>query len=246
MRILVLAMIASCDAGSQPSQAPAAEPIRIRPDAQPRVTAAPDAPPAPPAPPVEEDRYPKLTPTTRVMATADGSAVLLQIVDQDGARGEPNLAFEVRDRRDRTLNKAVVEKLDENVSAATIAARIATANNLIASKPFTAVAALPSSEVDDSRDPDRRRFAGNGLVVELLGDELVVRQDQRKVVARRIPKAWRGPKYHLASEDLDCSNPEFLSNVYAAPAAKLIVVNIAYHGNDTCWEPTDQLHVVAW
>jgi hypothetical protein len=46
--------------------------------------------------------------------------------------------------------------------------------------------------------------------------------------------------------DLTCSNPPHLGGAYIGPAsAKLIVVDVAYRGNDTCWEPNPKPHVVA-
>jgi hypothetical protein len=43
-----------------------------------------------------------------------------------------------------------------------------------------------------------------------------------------------------------CSNPAFLSGAYHATEINALVVDIGYKGTDTCWEPSDQLHVIAW
>jgi hypothetical protein len=50
----------------------------------------------------------------------------------------------------------------------------------------------------------------------------------------------------LSGEGIRCSNPDFLRDAFVAADAKLVVVRVAYRGTDTCWEPTSQLHVIAW
>jgi hypothetical protein len=242
MRMLVLGVLVACDAGPPVAAAPtpakpAVAPVAKAPVPQPAQVTPPKMP--------EEVELDKLTTTSRVMATADGSAVLLQIVDRDGARGEPNLAFEVRDRKDRATRSVAVMKLDEDAIAATLAPRVAEANKLIASQPFVAVPELPKIETPEDLAMTRR-YGDARLDVKLSGGRLIVELDHERVVDRRIPASWRGKTYHLQGEDIECANPEYLGGVYAAPAAKLVVVDITYRGNDTCWEPTDQLHVIAW
>jgi len=56
-------------------------------------------------------------------------------------------------------------------------------------------------------------------------------------------KAPKGP--HCAG-CMPCENPESLHRVYWAPGINAIVVEIAYQGTDTCWEPGNQLHVLTW
>ncbi|HUJ63585.1 MAG TPA: hypothetical protein VLX92_34030 [Kofleriaceae bacterium] len=100
--------------------------------------------------------------------------------------------------------------------------------------------------IDLDRDSPRRRYAQDDTVVELRAGRLTISQSGKRVVDRRIPAAWRGRSYDSRSADLTCHNDEFLASAFVVPHARMVVLDIAYHGTDTCWEPTDELHVVSW
>jgi hypothetical protein len=174
--------------------------------------------------------------------TKDGSAVLLKIVDDDGARGEPNLALELRDRRDRKTQRVVVVALDETPSADTLATRAAAATKLLAAHELVALSALAGG----SDDHDAGHYEGAGITIDWAREHVTIKRDGKLVVDRAVPSAWRGGSWRNKTEGITCHNPDFLDGAYVSADANLVVVKVAYRGTDTCWEPTSQLHVIAW
>ena len=178
--------------------------------------------------------------------TKDGSAILLKIVDADGARGAPNLAIELRDRHDRGIgSRVVVIPLDGDLDAPTQAQRMADAERLIGSRTFVGVTDTMASASTDLPQ-NHQRFGSRDTTIDYEPGHFTVRQGGKIVARRETPKAWRGSSYFDKLLDLTCSNPDYLRNVYLATDAHLAVFDVAYRGNDSCWEPTNELHVVAW
>jgi len=136
---LVASTLGACES-TKPRREPAPPPTVPTPiDAPPA-----DAPPlhvrSPDAPPLDAEPPYVMTPTDRInampatMVSRDGKHVLLRIIDDDGARGDHNLAFHLRDRKDQSIKQQVVIALDEKLADATRDKRIAAAEALIAAK----------------------------------------------------------------------------------------------------------------
>ena len=74
-------------------------------------------------------------------------------------------------------------------------------------------------------------------------------QQGGKVVVDEVMKDWlveNRPMYEGAGEDEVCSNPIYLDSLHIDGGRRVAVIGVEYHGNDSCWEPTGQAHVVAW
>jgi hypothetical protein len=228
-----------CDAGRPPAER---EPTTTA-AAEQRVVAAPAAPapidagivPDAPAP----DAFDQLFELPDAMVSRDGRFVLVKVTDDDGARGAQNLELDVRDRRDRTVERVVVLAIDEQLDAAARATRAAAAHKLVTAHDFVPMTPLTGMPADDHLD-------GAGLVVTWAHERIVIERASQRVVDRAVPAPWRGRRFYSKLDDLVCDNPDYLAAALAAPQHNLVVVDVAYHGNDTCWEPTSQVHVVAW
>ena len=169
----------------------------------------------------------------------DGRFLLVSTEESTGARVAQNLAFELRDRKDRTLQRIVVMAVDEEPDAAARASRVSAVHALLAAHDFVPLVAFTGSREDG-------QFSGGGLAVSWGSEHMTIAHDGKRVVDRAVPVAWRGSRHYLKSEEMMCENPDLLGGAWGALDAKLVVVQVAYHGNDTCWEPASQLHVVAW
>jgi hypothetical protein len=173
------------------------------------------------------------------MVAKDGSAVLLRIIDPDGARAAPNLALELRDRRDRKTARVDVLKLDEEPSTQTLEKRAAAADELIKKHAMGRLTELVG-------DREAGRFQGDNVVVVWKNQHVTIKQLGKTVVDRDVPAAWLHKPYFEKHEGITCKNPAFLRAVFVSAANKLAVVEIAYSGTDSCWAPSPQLHVLAW
>jgi hypothetical protein len=189
------------------------------------------------------DPFTTLFDLPRATVTRDGRFVVLAIVDGDGARGAQNLAIELRDRKDRTLERVVVLGVDEELDQlddATRAQRAAAAHKLLAAHEL-----VPLQELEGTAD-DVAHFEGAGITIDWAREHITIKRNGKRVVDRAVPTKWRGSSYYSKVEDLTCENPDFLGAALARPDVSLVVVDVAYRGNDTCWEPTSQLHVMSW
>jgi hypothetical protein len=245
MRALVFVLcLAACDSGKRPSTRDDAAVARaLEADAIAIVAAPVDAAVAVAVAAIGADAAPdpmaRFYDVPMAMVANGGSEVLLRIIDPDGARAAPNLAFEVRDRNDRKTASAAILKLDEEPTAETLAKRATAVDRIFARHQFERMTELAG-------DRDTGRFQGDGFAVDLTGGHLTIKHKGKTVVDRDVPAAWLSKPYYLKSEELTCTNPELLSRVFVAAEAQLAVVEVRYRGNDTCWEPSPQLHVVAW
>ncbi|HEY6034645.1 MAG TPA: hypothetical protein VIV58_10310 [Kofleriaceae bacterium] len=234
MRVAWLLAVAACQQGVAPAAKPGSA-------AAPAPTAPPaDAARAIDAPLDASDPTAHLFELPTAMATRDGKLVLVKVIDDDGARGAQNLALELRDRSDRVVERVVVLALDERADAATLARRAAAADALIESHQL-----VPLDELARTSDDDGE-FAGAGMTVHWAHERFAFALNGKRVLDRPVPVKWRGTRYFSKLEDLTCNNPDFLRGVSASPANRLAVVDVAYKGNDTCWEPTGHAHVVTW
>jgi hypothetical protein len=242
-RLLVIALcFAACDSGKRaPSQRRDAAP----PPPGDAMTVAPvavvDASIDGPAPVDSAPTDPLATfhDVAKVMIAEDGSFVLLNLVDPDGARGAPNLAFELRDRSDRKTARVDVLKLDEEPSAETLENRVAAAQRLLRKQPLWRMTELVG-------DQDTGRFEGDNVVVIWKRQHITIKHVDATVVDRDVPAAWLHKPYYAKHEGITCKNPAFLREVYVMPVHNLAVVEVAYSGTDSCWAPSPQLHVIAW
>ena len=186
--------------------------------------------------------------------TADGANVVIPRVREDGARGEPNLTIEVKDRADTRVHEQVVLALaGGDGAAAPTAAAIDAGNAYLATthaERDLVPLAVAAGHVPDSEDRTGQLSVGGlevtwneGHVVVALGGQVVVERDAPGWLARPYPMCASCPP---PDGDLMCTNPSFLREAFADAARRVVVLHIAYEGTDTCWEPDSEYHVVTW
>lgn len=222
-----------------------------------------DAPPATPGP---GDVPPGPPPTlawtghqfesTRLPAvSADGTAVLLGLEDNDGGRGNPNYRFELRDRRDAKLAGHPVLSVDEvealqdgegNLRGMDV--RIAAANRWLteqnAARRFTPLAELDVETGDEIATAFRA--TGHGVTLEWKPNHVTITLGGKPLVARDTPPSWNADRRPRGSGGEVCENPAFLGAAWVSLPHKLAILTISYAGNDLCWEPSNAPHVIAW
>ena len=188
---------------------------------------------------------------------AGGEVVAFAVHDSDGGRGYPNLRIEIHDRTDKLLQTIPVmisndfEKLVvDGKPTAELAQRIEHANTelarLHAVHDFAAMQPLELQATTDGSD--KHLAIGESVDVDWGGDHLHVfhHNTDKPIVTMPVAK-WLVPDHKPCPACEVCDNPAYLANVYRAKlVASLILVEIGYHGTDTCWEPGHQLHVVTW
>jgi hypothetical protein len=187
---------------------------------------------------------------------ADGSLAVVAVDDGDGGRGYPNLRIEVRDRGDRVIEKRQILLSDDyerlvpgDDPGPELARRIADANTALADlhARHDLQTAVPL-ELEDPHETERLPITAtgdDGLEVAWQAPRIVVRRGT-EALATVDGSAWlpRAGKRCPACEP--CANPAFLGAVTKSPRVDLVVVELAFSGTDTCWEPGHQFHVVAW
>ena len=184
-----------------------------------------------------------------------GEIVVLPMIERDGGRGFPNLRIEARDRSDNVVQKIAVMTSNEYETLApggapskSLGDRIATANNELGKlHGLHDLVAMHALELEATSDGSDQHLAiGDGLDVDWSKDHLhVLPHNTTHSVAVVDGTPWLVKDTTHAGGDV-CHNPAHLKAVYHASGINVIVVEIAYHGTDTCWEPSDQLHVVVW
>jgi hypothetical protein len=181
-------------------------------------------------------------------------AVVAQ-VDGDGGRGFPNLRLEVRDKSDRVVEQFAVMDASEyealapdgETPAPELVRRIDVANRrlaeLHAEHDFVPMRAF-AAPAPAGRDAPVR---GGGLVVTYTDDDrLRVRARDGATLATADGRSWLAPAGQRCPQCPPCENVARLQAFYSAEHIPTIVVRITYSGTDLCWEPGDQLHVIAW
>jgi hypothetical protein len=236
--LLAIGLIA-CDAGKPPAakQAPPSRPaVQIVVDAaivDAMHVVAPAAVVEPPAAVVDPlEKYFLLGP----MATRDGKRVLIPVSDDDSARALPNLTLEVRDRSDKVIERVVLLALEEELDDKQRTERAAAAERLLAKHELEPL--MPNGNDSD-------HFAVGTSITWQRG-RFSISYASDVLVERAIPMKWRGTTYYDKREGITCKNPDFLNNAWFNVSARIAVVEVAYRGNDTCWAPSRQRHVVAW
>jgi hypothetical protein len=245
MRTLALVLLALAACGGSPAPPPevlsshASEPL-ARDTAAPKITWA-------------DNTF--VTATLPAVARA-AEITVVALRDHDGGRGYPNLEIEVRDRNDKTIQSITILIPNEYETLApdgkpgdVLAKRIEAANAELA-KLHGVHDLVPMKPLDlqkpaDGSDP--HLAIGDNLDVDWNKDHLhVFPHNVDRPVTTVDGHGWLAPSHTSCAGCGVCENPAFLGAVYHAPAINIVVVEIRYHGTDTCEEPGDQPHVVAW
>lgn len=201
--------------------------------------------------------------TTGMPAVADdGSRVLFDWQQGDGGRGYPNLRLQVVDRDDQVLDSRLVLDADQVESMADAATVEVTSHNQyladsnatlrwrpLATAPVEAATAAVGGDEADGYGASKWSSTLGDLSVHFDVTAHLVIEQGGKVVVDKVMWGWLEqdhPMYDGASADEVCSNPIYLDSVHVDGGRHLAVIGVEYHGNDTCWEPTGQYHVVAW
>ena len=178
-------------------------------------------------------------------------------VESDGGRGFPNLAIEVRDRSDKVIQTiAVMDSNDyetmvvDGKPSAALTQRIAAANRgLNELHTLHDLVALRPLELEPAADGGDRHLAiGDGLDVDFSGDHLhVFPHNSDKPLTTQSTARWLVPPGPRCATCPPCENPAYLANVYKSPdLPDALVVEVAFHGTDLCWEPGNQQHFIVW
>jgi hypothetical protein len=209
---------------------------------------------ATPAPKIVFEANAFVTDTLPAVARA-GEITVVPIRDNDGGRGYPNLLVEVHDRNDKLLQTIQVMTANEYETLAldgkpspALEQRMAAANQELAKlHGVHDLVAMHPLDMQRPKDGSEQHMAmGDSLDVDWDKDHLhVFHHNSDHPIAIVDGKLWLA-KQHTPVAGLNCENPAFLKAVYHATAINVVVVQIAYHGTDTCWEPADQLHAVAY
>lgn len=199
--------------------------------------------------------------TTGMPAVADdGSRVLIAWVMGDGGRGFPNLRLQVVDRDDRVVDTRVVLDADQveamtESSTVDVAAHnqyLADSNGTLRWRPLAT--APVEGEAEPGAEPDPM-FASawssqlGDVAIRFAVDGHLVIEQGGKVVVDEVMAGWLTkdhPMYEGASADEMCQNPIYLQSVQLDGGRRVAVLGVEFHGNDTCWEPSGQYHVVGW
>jgi hypothetical protein len=248
MRLVVVALLASCG-GSGSASPPAAPGTPLE------QTAALPPERLTPAPSIDWHDGNFVTHGLPAIARG-GEVIVLAYRDNDQARGFPNLRIEVRDRHDATVWKVPVmlptelEQVVPDGSTATpeLERRIGHANaeltRLHGVHDFVPMHPL---ELLRPAEGDPHLATGDGIDVDWDLDHLhVFRRNSDREITSRSGVAWLEPDHEPCPSCGVCKNPAFLAGVFHAPAIDAVLVELGYKGTDTCWQPSDQFHVVAW
>ncbi len=180
--------------------------------------------------------------------SADGTRIIVAESDSDGGRGNPNLRIVSRDRADAVIEKITILKVDEVDSMfdargrhPALDARMSAANTWLANLHRSShLIVLPRLELEGSDVYTQHAAAAGGVALDWSKDVVTIRHHQQLVTTHPSPATW-----HAAGHD-GCSNPAKLGNAWVDLDRKVALVEIAYNGTDTCWEPSAQRHVIAW
>ena len=208
-----------------------------------------------PAPVIDWGDNAFVTNTLPAVARA-AEVTVLAIRDNDGGRGYPNLRIEMRDRNDKTLQKIVVMTSNEYETlapggkpGAALMQRITAANAELA-KLHGVHDLIPMKPLDlqkpaDGSDP--HLAVGDNLDIDWSKDHLhVFPHNIDRAVATIDGHSWLAPSHTSCAGCDVCQNPAFLGAVYHAAGINIVVAELRYRGTDTCEEPGDAPHVVAW
>ncbi len=185
-----------------------------------------------------------------------GEVVVVAHRENDGGRGYPNLAIDVRDRLDKLVQTIKIldsneyEKLvpDGKTPVPELVTRIADANEQLKTlHGLHRLQPLVELRMGAPTDQPPHLASDSRVDVEWAGSHLRLFPHTRTVpVADRNGTAWLAPDRQTCDGCPICRNEAMLRAVYRSEDAHLVLVLIGYSGTDTCWEPTEQYHVVTW
>ncbi len=204
-------------------------------------------PPASPAPSISwsADRFAH---TGLPAVSNEGQTVVFWTSINDGGRGYPNLTLESRtraDAADQTLKVLSVDEYEamvpETKPAPALEQRIAAGNQWLADL-HRKLDLRPMRElVVDSTDRWTQHAAKlDDVTLDWQKDHLTIRRGAATLLSRDTPASWNAP-----SKD-SCQNASKLGAAWIDVDRRVALVDVTYNGTDSCWEPSDQLHVVSW
>jgi len=254
---------------SVPRVAPSAPPDASVTDAPGVDAAVAIAPGEPPPDPVRDRVW-----AASFLMSPDAKQLLVPVTDDDGARGTPNLHFEIWNRRGKVVRSQVVQTIDQftydqpsspevraqELRAAALLDELAAAG--WTSPPFADAKVPETSQAHGGYDNLSLELRAEGeatpsVAIELTDRELAVtprghapirqRGEGLAIVPspaqqRRIDRAFAAGK---DSGDA-CFNATYLRGAKIDLAHHLALVDVAYQGNDTCWEPSGGYLLFAW
>jgi hypothetical protein len=224
---LTLVVLAGCGAHPAPDAAKGAP------------TAPVAAPPTLAAGPSEyTDGPPALHATGLPAVSADGAQVAVVVPISANVQGA-GAKLVILDRADHAVREVVVQ-----VPGANQPLTLADANQLLATTHATARwAPLPAAVVLHSTKGEVRPTAIVAGNVTLTGpNPVTVAIDGAKVFDHATPQ-WEAEK---AASEPGCGNPSYLGGAALDPAHHLALVELHFEGSDSCIEPPNAFHVVAW
>ena len=241
MRFALAVVLLGCGGGGPTTPGPTA-PIANEP--------AVVAPRATPAPTIGWEPADNAFDTKALPVIARGAEVAVVAVhDSDGGRGYPNLRLEVRDRSDRTIQTIAVmdsngyEKLVvDGKASGELERRLAAANRELAKlHGLHDLVAMTPLAIQKPRE---------GLPHLAIGDDVEVDFTTTRVDVfhHSAERPFASVNWRVPAVPARCAgeNPAFLQAVYKAKDIRALVVEVAYRGTDTCWEPGNQLRVITW
>jgi hypothetical protein len=189
---------------------------------------------------------------------ADGKTVVYAVMGEDGARGAPNLSIAQVDRDDKLVHGVIVQRADDatmgDEGPPPPKDKLDEANRFLAEThaslgwiPLAPMEMVPVPGDEGNEDAFGSPKTGHAGDLVLSWDEgkVLVTQAGKTIVDRQT-HGWTAPETVMCDGCEKCSNPSFLAGAWADPARKLILARISYTGNDTCWEPDSEDHVIAW
>ncbi|HSD88914.1 MAG TPA: hypothetical protein VLB44_15405 [Kofleriaceae bacterium] len=183
----------------------------------------------------------------------DRSIAVVPLVDNDSARGYPNLRIEVKSRDDHTLEGTDVliandfeQLVMDDKPVPELAGRITAMNKKLGDlhREHDLVPMQAASHSGDPLDETPPVFHTKYAQVKYDHGALHVTLANRSFDVDGT--RWKAPTGKRCPACDPCANPEFVREVYAADDVDALIVDIGYRGTDSCWEPGDQLHVITW
>jgi len=189
--------------------------------------------------------------------SSDGAYVIEARPLQDGARGFPNLvveAWSVDDGQrvlDATIVSADADGVDSELVGPLPAATIAQADREYAKvrkflDAHVWVSLSPLGDGNSSAESSEPIQASDGSLALQFSEPTLTVTHNDKIMARAFPEWSTTPDYTPCGEDqadwdegCACQDPAFVQSVWVDRRRDVLVFDIAYQGNDTCWEPAD-------
>lgn len=191
--------------------------------------------------------------TTDLPAIAsDGTTVVYAHQGEDGGRGFANMEIVVKDTHDQKLRSHQVMQAPDDAEEPIdpTPEQIAAANQFLAEGQWIALAA-PAGEIVGS-DPDEGPVFSESATATIGTLEIgfgnsgrVTVRDGGIVVHDSAHPDWLAKDYAIDAE-ITCSNPPYLGAAWVAADRHVALLKVSYVGNDTCWEPDSEEHVVVW